>query len=128
MSNNSESNNKSMNKITILNITGKKQDREAFTEHLKCWYKVVDYSKKNLSQCSPRQIIRKINGITHNNFNFYPELIIFQNLNNNLAQCVGDELENMFIDIHLNKYNREIVNQQINDCCKLLRKIILYEQ
>lgn len=128
MSNNRESNNQNVSKVTILNISGKKQDREMLIEHLKCWYEAVDYSKKDLSKCSTRQIIRKISGITCNNFSFYPELIIFQNLNNNIVQYVGDELENMFIDIHLNKYNREIVSQQINDCCKLLRKIILYEQ
>ncbi len=123
MSENNENIGKNSNKITVLNISGKKHDRECFEEHIKRWYETIDYSKKDFSKCSSRQIIRKIQGCMLNKFGFYPEVIIFENLNSDVIQDIGNEIENMVLDIRLNKMNKFIKNEQIKSYSKLLEKL-----
>lgn len=119
MSNNSENKGKNVNKITILNISGKKKDREEFIEVVnKFWYTKL----YKTFQYSSRQIVRKIQAYEHQH-NPFPDILLFENLNSNIVQNIGDELGNMIIDIHLNKVNKCIKNQQIKDILELLEKL-----
>ena len=112
----------SMNKITILNISGKRTDREYFKQILDNRFFVVDYSKKDLSDNSSKQIIRKIEGCSHN-YQPFPDILLFEQLGSNIVEDIGGELDNMIIDIHLNKVNKKIKNEQIISILGLLEKL-----
>ena len=123
MSNNRQENSKNVNKITILNISGKRKDRDAIKDHLKKCYCAVDASKKDLSKCSSKQIIRKIQGYETQYKNNLPKILLFENLNSNIVQNIGDELENMIIDFHFNKVNKFVLVKQFGDLLDLLGKL-----
>ncbi len=123
MSNNSESNNKNVNKITILNISGKKKDREILKKSLYKNNFVINYTYRDFTRCSTRQILRKILNCQFFSDLFLSPIMIFENLNSNIVKNIGDELDNMILDIHLNKYNKKIASQQIQEVLELLEKL-----
>ncbi len=123
MSNNSENIGKNSNKITVLNISGKRKDKDLFKKILKQGWIVLDYSNKNLSNCSARQLIRKIENSIDVLQPYISKILIFENINFEVIQIIGDEIQNMILDIHFNKINKCIRNEQINSYFKLLRKI-----
>ncbi len=124
MSNSSENIGKNSNKITVLNISGKKKDREQFKDSLDySSYLVRDNTIKDFSNSSTRQIIRKIKAWNNIFTLYFPVVMIFENLNPIVIQNIGDELDNMIIDIHLNKVNKCIKDEQIKSCLELLEKL-----
>lgn len=89
------------------------------------------FVNKDFSKNSSNSIIRKILGIqedyiwygdVNNDILFY-NLLVFENLSDNVMKDVGDELDNMILDIHLNKYNKKIAFQQIQEVLELLEKL-----
>lgn len=123
MSNNSENSNQNVNKITILNISGKRKDRESIKDHLRKCYSADILSNKDLSKYSTRQIIRKIQGYETQYQNNLPKILIFENLNSNIVDNIGDELENIVIDFHFNKVNKFVLVKQFGELLHFLGKL-----
>lgn len=130
----------SMNKVTILNVSGKKKDREELKNLLKNRRKSYGFIKtgickyftnKDFSKNSSNSIIRKVLGIQEdyiwnndiNNDILFYNLLIFENLSNEVIKDIGDELDNIILDIHLNKYNKKVASQQIQEIVEFLEKI-----
>jgi len=113
-----------VNKITILCVSGKKEDKEIFL------YKVMDRvgpteryicDKKTKSKKIIARIINKQNIPTW--YSRWCDVIILENLNDIVIQNIGDELDNIVLEINLNKHNRKIAHQQIQETIELLEKL-----
>lgn len=117
-------NRENVNKVTILCVSGKKKDKEEFL------YRVMDRVGPteryicNKTTKSKKLIARIINKQNISGWYLrWCDVIILEDLNDNIIKDIGDELDNMILDIRFNKYNKKVASQQIQEIIELLEKL-----